>query len=161
MANNANSTHAPFENDNASLKMSRRALLSSSPILALPFALPALATSHPDANILAAWERRCGAYRVLEVVSGTNIYPEPMDPREAAAWDIVDEAEKVIQLATARTPEGVAIQIWTALHHEMNDGFHDAKIAGRDVAALRADSGLDWTPKLMVAALASLSTMVG
>lgn len=139
-------------------RMSRRAILAATPILALP-ALPALGASNPDAALFAAWERRCGAYRVLEVVAGTNVYPEPMDPREAAAWDIVDEAEKVIHHATARTVDGVAIQIWTALHHEMNDGFHDAKIAGRDVAALRADKGLDWTPKLMVAALASLSTM--
>lgn len=142
--------------------VSRRALLAASPGLALgAFAVSqgALARPAADSALFAAWERRCDAYRVLEEVSGRNPYPEPVDPRETAAWDVVDEAEKVIQTTVAQTPDGVAIQLWTALYYQLDTGWHDEVVTRRDLRALQANDGLDWGPKLLVAALTSLTKM--
>ncbi len=115
-----------------------------------------------DAAILDAWERRRAAYARYSALPPCDAPGCAMSPQEAAEWEIIETAEEAIRSAVARTPRGVAIQLWTSLAH--NTGSNEA-----DVAIERADLAYfddlgdraDWNVRLAVAALRSLKAMEG
>lgn len=117
-----------------------------------------LAGRNPDAAIIKAWARRQEAYACY------NALPGDEEGEHAAAhkeqWAIIDECEEVIRAAIAQTPRGVAIQLWTAVAHEVTDRKDDEAATRGDLADLTTrDSEYDWTVRLALAALRSLEAM--
>ncbi|MFT4056291.1 MAG: hypothetical protein QM681_17440 [Novosphingobium sp.] len=114
------------------------------------FAAPAAA----DAAIVAAWDRRAGAYSAYWALGDTS-----RDyPAEHRLMVIVDEAEAVIRAATATTPIGVEMQIWTALYHFQSGSLEDdAASLRRDLAYFEAkNDDLDWNEGLLISAIRSV-----
>jgi hypothetical protein len=125
---------------------------------------PALASvpDHPDADILSAWERRRAAHARYSALPPCDAPGCAMSPQEAAEWEIIETAEEAIRSAVARTPRGVAIQLWTSLAHNSGSNEADAAIEREDLGFFDDLSDrADWNVRLAVAALRSLKAMEG
>ena len=133
----------------------RRNLLIAAPAVAALVAVPALASDH-DAEIIEAWRTRKAAYsryNLLPMADG----PGDMTPEERAEWSIIDKAETVIRKSVARTPRGVAVQLWVAFQHSLTSRADDAAAQSANLAYFADDSALDWTERMTLAALRSLA----
>lgn len=116
---------------------------------------------HTDAAILDAWERRKAAYARYNALPD-NKRDFNRTPEEAAEWRIIDEAEELIRSTTARTPAGVATQLWVSLAHGSGDKESDVALEQGDLEYFdQLGSGADWNVRLAVAALRSLKAMEG
>ena len=106
-----------------------------------------------DQALIEAGRRWREAHDALEALP-------PDDPREAAQWSVIDEAETAIQTATAATPEGVALQLWVALYHTQTDRETGLASIRHDLAGvLSREQEFDFHARLIVGALRSLSGM--
>lgn len=115
----------------------------------------------PDAELIAAWERRMAAWVRYNALPFSELPDETHSPEEAECWAIIEDAEEVIRSSCAKSPRGVEIQLWTSL-------FHSASTSDDDNAAMeRGDLGyfegkgdsLNWNVRLAIAALKSLRAM--
>ena len=133
----------------------RRNLLIAAPAIAALVAVPALATDH-DADIIAAWRTRKAAfarYNALPMADEAGDMP----PSERAEWVIIDKAEETIRSSTAKTPRGVAVQLWVAFQHSLTKRGDDEAAQSANLAYFTDDSRFDWTERLAIAALRSLN----
>jgi hypothetical protein len=114
-----------------------------------------------DAAIISAWERRLAAFDVLQELPD-NPQGEGETPERAAQWAIVDAAEAEIQSAVACTPRGAELQIWTSVTFLFDSAEDEAPCyrADFDYFAAKGDA-LDWTERLLLAAIRSLRAMGG
>lgn len=118
--------------------------------------------SDADPAILDAWERRRAAYGRYNALPHSEVPGEGYTPEEQREWGIIDAAEETIRAATAHTPVGVSVQLWVSLQHHLTKREDDEACLNRDIAAFDArDGDMDWTERLIVAALRSLKTMEG
>lgn len=112
----------------------------------------------PDAAIVSAWHRRVAAHGMI---AGGEL--DGSDAALAPYWAVVDECDKLIQSTVAKTPGGIEVQIWTALHNS------SAYVRNEEQAILHMDldyltahaSDFDWDARPMIAALRSLRAMAG
>lgn len=118
------------------------------------------AFANPDAAIVNAWSRRVEAWRQY------NALPCDAEPEttkaEQAVWAIIDDAENEIRTAVARTPEGIAIQLWAALASLSASNYREDEeaVARRDLAHLESKAaGFEWGDRNVIAALRSLRGM--
>lgn len=116
---------------------------------AAPFPAIALPINHPDAALEAAWQRLVIARDTLDLIA------EDHSQIEREQWAIVDEAEALIQRATATTPRGAALQLWVALSHTLDTNGEDKLVRAGDLEALEARQ-VDWNARCIFAALRSL-----
>ena len=133
----------------------RRNLLIAAPAVAALVAVPALATDH-DAEIVAAWRTRKAAFNRYNALPMADEAGD-MTPKERAEWLIIDRAEETIRSSTAKTPRGVAVQLWVAFQHGLTKRADDAAAQSANLAYFADDSGLDWTQRMTIAALRSLA----
>jgi hypothetical protein len=91
--------------------------------------------AHPDAAILAAWERNKAARAIYDALPISDLPCGAYTPEEQALWDVMDETEEFIVSTTATTPAGVEAQLWIALGHQIT-------LSNECAAALRGD--MDW-----------------
>lgn len=120
--------------------------------MAPAMALAAPLVSNPDAAILEAWARRTDAHLAMK-----HADDEQRDQLEA----LIDASDRIIHSTTARTPRGVEIQIWAALH------AGEAYLDQDEAAILRMDAGylqqnhrnFDWNVLPLLAAIQSLRSM--
>jgi len=135
----------------------RRALLKAAPLAVMATACPtqALSLSRSDASIVEAWDERLAAY--MRINAGAE------GSAEREAWAVVDACEKVIEQTSATTPQGIEIQIWTALHNSSAyTRDEEAAILRRDIEWIDARPGqFDWDATMMVAAIRSIRMMGG
>lgn len=140
----------------------RRALLKAAPAVAVMATIPvtaALAAQPADIAIVEAWNRRVEAFKVYNALPFSEVVEEAYTPEERAQWAIIDGAEDVIRSTVAKTPEGVSIQLWTQLSHNVRSRDDEAATQRRDLAYFEAkDDALDWTERLTIAAIRSLQT---
>jgi hypothetical protein len=111
----------------------------------------------PDADILAAFAKRCTAYEGVT-------HPAASTKHDDAAWNEINEVERFLELCQAQTPRGVELQLWAALSHLIDD--HPAGVEARSYQADLAcfvgmKDALDWPARLIVSALQSLRAMGG
>ena len=133
----------------------RRNLLIAAPAIAALVAVPALATDH-DAEIIEAWRTRKAAFNRYNALPMADEAGD-MTPKERAEWLIIDRAEETIRSSTAKTPRGVAVQLWVAFQHGLTKRADDAAAQSANLAYFADDSGLDWTERMTLAALRSLA----
>lgn len=115
-----------------------------------------------DASLIAAWGRRAVASATFATLPFSDCPQTAYTPEEQAQLDIIDEAEIVINDATAMTPQGVAIQIWVGLAHHLTDRDAEAAVNLMDLDWFLADeTRFDWNERLFIAALRSLRAMCG
>lgn len=121
-----------------------------------------LTKSKPDAEIVIAWGRRAVASAIYSSLPFSDCPGKAYTPEEAEQIDIMDDAEKVIHDATATTPRGVEVQLWTALVHIEQDRDTEAAINIMDLDwFLMDETRFDWSTRLILAALKSLRAMGG
>ena len=144
--------------DRNNTSLSRRAIIGGVGLAAVACAsLPTKAvspTASPDYAIEAAWERRQTAYAAYQDADDLN--------EEQRFWSVVDEAEEVIRSSIALTGRGVLIQLWCSLYHSTAclSAKQDAVVTRGDFDALDAEDGaLDWSARMMLAAMRSLKAM--
>lgn len=114
-------------------------------------------TKTADAAIIEAWERRTAARAELARLANDDSAEGNYSPAEHAQWAIIDGAELVIQSATATTPRGAEIQLWTALAHSLVSDVESEAVEASDLDWLHANhERFDWSDKLFIAALRSL-----
>lgn len=145
----------PIGADSARVTFDRRNLLIAAPAIAALVAVPAMATDH-DAEIIAAWRTRKAAYRRYNALPMADA-PGDMTPSEQAEWTIIDNAEAVIRTGVAKTPRGVAAQLWVAFQHTLTSRKDDAAAQSANLAYFADDSERDWTERMTLAALRSLA----
>jgi hypothetical protein len=133
----------------------RRNLLIAAPAIAAFAAVPVLATDH-DTDIIAAWRTRKAAYARYNALPMAD-EPGYLTSSEIAEWAIIDKAEAVIRTTIAKTPRGVAVQLWVAFQHRMTDRSDDAAAQSANLAYFADDSDQDWTERMALAALRSLA----
>lgn len=124
---------------------------------------PAIATpiAHPDADILAAWDRRQVAYALF---NDLPYAPDGMSlsPDGEAELAIVNETERFILASTATTARGVEIQLWIPFGNGLTDREDDAAAAREDVDWFtERNADLEWDRRFMLAAIRSLRAMQG
>lgn len=137
--------------------MNRRNFIAFAPAVAVVAAAPAvaMAAAGPDHVIEAAWKARQTAFFAYGKLVTNGDTPE-----EKALWNKIDAAEEVIRSSVAKTPRGVSIQLWTALYHDIITREEEEAINAGNFEALEAqDSNLDWSARLVLAALRSLRQM--
>lgn len=118
------------------------------------------AVTKPDAAILAAWGRRSVASAIYSGLPFTECPTEIYTPEEAEQVDIMDAAEEEICAATATTPRGVEVQLWTALAHIEQDRDDESAINIMDLDwFLMKEVDYDWSTRPILAALRSLRAM--
>lgn len=137
--------------------MDRRSLITRglATVVAVGVAPAAFATTpKPDSAIIAAWNSRAAAYDAYWALGDTSRDYQT----EHRLMAIVDEAEAVIRHATATTPLGVEMQIWTALYHFQSGSLEDdAASLRRDLPYFEAKSeNLDWNEGLLISAIRSV-----
>lgn len=135
----------------------RRNLLKVVPLTAAVLAAPACARgANPDAALIAAWERRVQACGALDAIP-QHASPTVISAQERRLCAIIDAAETEIEAATALTPRGAEIQLWTALDHGICEDNQGRMLGWRGLQALgERPTDLDWDVRLVVAALRSL-----
>lgn len=122
--------------------------------------MSAAQTSLRSCPLVTAWQRRIAAFAIYDALPNSDTDGEPYTPEEAAQWAIIDSAEDVIRSTVAKTPEGVMIQLWTQLSHNVTDRKDEAATRRRDLAYFEAQGEmLDWTERLTIAAIRSLKAM--
>lgn len=143
------------------LTLSRRAVTRAIATLpAISIAPSAISGIDPDAAIKAAWERRKAAYAEYNRLSGADDGTGESGRKKNEQYDIIDRAEEEICSSVARTPDGVAIQLWVSLYHILFEREFDEMITRGDLEGLaRCDKELDWNGRFIVAALQSLRAM--
>ena len=120
----------------------------------------AAVSKSPDADIITAWGRRSVASAIYAALPYSDCPEGAYTPDEQAQLDIIDEAEAVINAATALTTQGVAVQVWVGLAHMLTDKEADAAIDMMDLDWFLADEArFDWQVRLCLAALRSLREM--
>ncbi len=137
--------------------MDRRSLITRglATVVAVGAAPAAFATTQAgDSAIISAWNRRAAAYSAYWALGDTSRDYQ----NEHRLMVIVDEAEAVIRNATATTPLGVEMQIWTALYHFQSGSLEDdAASLRRDLAYFEAkNDDLDWNEGLLISAIRSV-----
>jgi hypothetical protein len=119
-------------------------------------------TTKDDADILAAWGRRSVASAIYSCLPFSDCPSKEYTPEEAEQVDIMDAAEEAIHEATAITPRGAAIQLWTALSHIEQNKDDEAAINIMDLDwFLMDEERFDWPTRLILAAIKSLRAMGG
>lgn len=119
-------------------------------------------TKNDDAEILAAWGRRSVACAIYGTLPFSDCPKVEYTPEERAQIDIMDAAEIMVCDATATTPQGVAVQLWTALAHIEQSVEAEAAINIMDLDWFLADeTRFDWNVRLILAAIRSLRAMGG
>lgn len=118
-------------------------------------------TTKDDAALIAAWDRRAAAFNALQELPD-NPQGEGETPERAAQWAIVDAAEEEIQAATACTPRGAELQLWTSAIFMFDAAEDEAPCyrADFDHFAAKGDA-LDWRERLLLSAVRSLRAMGG
>jgi len=129
--------------------------LIAAPAVAALVAVPALATDH-DTEIIEAWRTRKAAYAQFNALPMAEAVGD-MIPEERNQWAIIDKAEAVIRTAVAKTPRGVAVQLWVAFQHTLTDRNDDAAAQSANLAYFDEDIDRDWTERMTLAALRSLA----
>jgi hypothetical protein len=120
-----------------------------------------IAPAKDDADILAAWDRITAAHAALGICPD-HTGPGAYSAEQRAHWDTIDAAEEEIRTATAETPQGAEIQLWTGLIHLMNEADAEAAILRRDLAWFdERDDAFDWYERLLLAGLRSLRAQGG
>lgn len=141
---------------------SRRGLLKAAPVIATIAVVPYLgasAAAQGDTVLVEAWQRRSEAFAIYNALPCSET-DDPYTPEEAAQWAIIDAAEETIRSAVATTPQGIAIQLWTQLSHNLTKRDEEAAARRRDFAYFDArDDQFDWPDRLVIAALRSLQSM--
>lgn len=112
-----------------------------------------------DTLIEQAWEARRAAYDRYNALPFSDEPDEAQAPEERAQWAIIDAAEETICATIAGTSRGAAIQLWTALQHDITDRQDEAAALRRDLQWFENDEGQDWTVRLILSALRSLKAM--
>jgi len=115
---------------------------------------------HGDAELLAAWGRRSIANAIYGTLPFSDCPGKAYTPEEQEQLDIIDEAEALIKDAAASTPQGIAVQVWTALSHIEQTRDAEAAINIMDLDWFLIDeSRFDWSVRLILSALKSLREM--
>lgn len=136
----------------------RRGFIAAAAVMAPAMALAAPLVSDPasesgsDPAILDAWARRTDAHLAMK-----HADDEERDRLEA----LIDASDRIIHSTTARTPRGVEVQLWAALH------AGEAYLDQDEAAILRMDAGylqqnhrnFDWNVLPLLAAIQSLRSM--
>jgi len=112
----------------------------------------------PDAELVAAWERRKAAFACYNALPFAD-EPGGDEEAEKGLWAIIDAAEEVIYQTPAKTPDGVSFKLLASLGHTFTDKKHSDAANVGDLLALVVEDGLDWNEKLILSALRSLKTM--
>jgi hypothetical protein len=121
-----------------------------------------IAPAKDDAAILAAWGRRSVACAIYATLPFSDCPKVEYTPEEQTQIDIMDAAEILICDATATSPQGAAIQLWTALAHIEQDRDAEAAINIMDLDWFLTDeTRFDWNVRLILAALRSLRAIGG
>ena len=119
-------------------------------------------TKRADADIIAAWGGRSVACAIYGTLPFSDSPKVEYTPEEQTQLDIMDAAEILICEATATIPQGVAIQLWTALAHIEQDTESEAAINIMDLDWFMTDeTRFDWPVRLILSALRSLRAMGG
>lgn len=123
-------------------------------------------TTKPDADILAAFEARAGAYIAYLALPLEAQAPDDLVGKVSAEEDRlmaeVDEAEKQILAATATSALGAECQLWCALSHFLDDREGDARSYVTDFRYFeQREADLDWMVRLVFAGIRSLRAMGG
>lgn len=114
-----------------------------------------------DQILQEAWERRVAAFRAYNALPFSEKNGEPYTPAEAAQWAIIDEAEETIRATSASTAAGVLVQLWTSLGHNVSSRDDEQATFRQDLAFFESrDDELDYTDRLTLAALKSLTKLV-
>ncbi len=113
-------------------------------------------TSHDDAAIIAAWDRRAAAFVELRgqpdpATTGTGT------DEQTGLWAIIDKAEAEICNVVAATPRGAELQLWCAAVY-LFDSAEDEPPCYRADLDYFTEQGArrDWKDRLLVSALRSL-----
>ncbi|MGR4893326.1 hypothetical protein ACIPPQ_20060 [Sphingopyxis sp. LARHCG72] len=121
-----------------------------------------LTKDKPDADILAAWGRRSAACAIYGTLPFSECPKTQYTPEEQTQIDAMDTAEIQICKATSSTPQGVAVQLWTALAHIEQTREAETAINIMDLDWFFIDeTQFDWSVRLILAALRSLRAMGG
>lgn len=121
-----------------------------------------IAPAKDDAAILAAWGRRSVACAIYGTLPFSDCPKVAYTPEEQTQIDIMDAAEILICEATATSPQGAAVQLWTALAHIEQDTHAEVAINIMDLDWFMADEArFDWPVRLILSALRSLRAMGG
>lgn len=139
----------------------RRAFLGATAVAAIAATIPASAAAGEDAAIIEAWERRKAAYLEFNAHPLIGTGDLVGDQEEERLWAIIDEAEAFIRQTTAKTPQGIEVQLWMALYHSVSLTHNGDSIVLRgDLPAVeQIESGLDWNARIIVAAIRSARSM--
>lgn len=122
----------------------------------------AIASTKDDAALIAAWDRRAAAFLAVRELPDEPEMDRGETPEQKAQWDIIDAAEKEIRSQVATTPRGVEIQLWTAATFLFDSNENEAPTFRADLDHFLAKGdGLDWSERLVLAALVSLRAMGG
>ena len=121
-----------------------------------------IANSDPDAAIFNAWNRRQAAsrdYNALPFADYEDCHGA-YTPEEQAVLDIIDAAEEEIRSSIAATPQGIALQLWVALHAlvTQRDDNRAANEADLEYFEHKGEEA-DWNVRMIVAAIRSLQNM--
>lgn len=144
----------------------RRALLKAGPLAAAAVAAPAsciaYAATNPDADLIAAWDRRRAAYDTYNSLPEALSSEDGMSsPEEDGLWTIIDDADEIIRSTVAKTPRGVEIQIWSALYFVLHGlSEDDAAIHRGDLEYFASkERELNLSDRLALASIRSLRAM--
>lgn len=111
-----------------------------------------------DAEILSAWEAYSAARNDLAAMDDAS--PDGSTAADSAIWQKVDDAEKVICAAQAKTLQGIQCQLATALYH-LTSGreLSRAVLAGDFDRLAQAEKSFDWPVQLLFAAIKGIRAM--
>lgn len=111
----------------------------------------------PDAEILAAWDRRAAT---LTMIRSLPLQTPDDSQIMRTAWEKIESAETTIQKQTAMTLAGLEIQLWLAAYHISHGPDLDAALTERDFETVAAKEGdLDFDNCLIVSAIRSIRAM--
>jgi hypothetical protein len=114
-----------------------------------------------DQALKDAWDRRVAAFTAYNALPFSDCTEGTYTPAEAAQWAIIDEAEETIRATSATTVEGVLTQLWTGFGHALCKREDEQAALQRDLAYFdERDGALDFTERLILAALRSLTKLV-
>lgn len=118
----------------------------------------ATVAASPDAEILSAWEAYKAARNDLAAMDDAS--PDGSTDADSAIWQKVDDAEKVICAAQAKTLQGIQCQLATALYHFTSGReLSRAVLAGDFDRLSQAEKGFDWPVQLLFAAIKGIRAM--
>lgn len=136
----------------------RRTMLTGGMVAVGIAAFPSAAVSpaaSADFAIERAWFRRAAAYAAF-------VSDPEWEDNDKRYWSVIDQQEEIIRAHVAATPRGVLIQLWCALSHSTGAYTleQDQAVTRGDFDAVEAmGSQMDWSDRLLLAALRSLKEM--